>query len=77
MEATSTRWTTVADWSARGFHGLRILRCVDCRASTYRTWEQLGAAPDQNVIEIARRTRCHSCGRAPAGTAVLTRQEAE
>lgn len=74
VDDTDTRWMTVADWSEHGYRGLRILRCIDCRASTYRTWADLGVMPDQNVVEVARHVRCHGCGRAPAGLAMPTRQ---
>lgn len=77
MAFAGARWRTVADWSAQGYCGLRILRCADCGASTFRRWSDLDVGPDKRVFDVARELRCHACGRAPAGMAMLTRRKAE
>ena len=63
---------TVSDWRASGYRGLRILRCPECASGTYQTWEELDAAPGEDVVEVARRVRCHGCEQPPAGLAVAT-----
>ena len=63
---------TVSDWRASGYRGLRILRCPECASGTYQTWEELGATPGEDVVEVARRVRCHECEQPPAGLAVAT-----
>lgn len=63
--------TTVRDWQMAGYRGLRIPRCPRCGQGTYLTWEDLRAAPSEDVIEAARRVRCRDCGQAPEGLAVV------
>jgi hypothetical protein len=67
---------TVSDWRANGYRGLRIMRCPECRCATDWTWEQLRAEPEEDVVEVARRVRCHGCEKPRAGLAVLTYKEA-
>ncbi|MFG5121783.1 hypothetical protein [Methylorubrum sp. POS3] len=63
---------TISDWCGNGYLGLRIMRCHECRLETYRTWEELDAAPGEDVLTVAQRARCRECGEAPAWLAVLT-----
>ncbi|MBB2962620.1 hypothetical protein FHU13_003015 [Methylobacterium sp. R2-1] len=67
---------TVADWRARGYRGLRVMRCPECGCGTHSTWEDLSAAPDEDVVIVAQRVRCHECLQPPAGLAVVTYREA-
>lgn len=62
---------TVADWRRTGYRGLRIPRCPTCRMSTWATWEQLDAEAEEDVMAVAMRIRCISCGEAPAALAVV------
>jgi hypothetical protein len=62
---------TVGEWLDSGYRGLRIPNCPTCRIATSATWEQLGARPIEDVVEVARRLRCATCGKVPAGLAVV------
>ena len=74
MNAAQVR--TVADWRAKGYRGLRIMRCPECRIASSWTWEELSAELCEDVVEVARRVRCHQCEQPPAGLSVLTYREA-
>ena len=67
---------TVSDWRASGYRGLHILRCPQCGSGTHQTWEGLDAEPDEDVVAVARRVRCHECEQPPAGLAVATYRDA-
>lgn len=54
---------TVAGWRERGSIGLEIPSCSRCKAATGMTWEELGAADSEDVVEVADRALvCGSCG---------------
>ncbi|CAO4138189.1 hypothetical protein [Methylorubrum extorquens] len=67
---------TVADWQTRGYRGLRVMRCSKCGRETRSTWEELGAAPNEEVVAVAQRVRCEECLQPPAGLAVVTYKDA-
>jgi hypothetical protein len=62
---------TVADWQARGYRGLSIPRCSKCLVSSWASWRQLQAQAYEDVITVAKRVRCTSCGESPVGLAVV------
>lgn len=62
---------TVGDWQKTGHRGLRIPRCPHCHATTWASWGQLDAQVDENIVTVAQRLRCTSCGEAPAGLPVV------
>ncbi|AWN40279.1 hypothetical protein DK389_06670 [Methylobacterium durans] len=68
---------TVSDWRASGYRGLRILRCSECGSGTHQTWGELEAEPNEDVVAVARRVRCHGCEQPPAGLAVATYRDAD
>lgn len=66
-----TRPRTVAEWIASGYQGLRIPKCPDCRIPTWRSWRELDAQAEEDVVEVAQRMTCEACGLPPAGLAVV------
>ncbi|CAO4138183.1 hypothetical protein [Methylorubrum extorquens] len=66
---------TVADWQARGYRGLRVMRCPECGRETRSKWEELDAAPNEEVVAVAQRVRCEECLQPPTGLAVVTYRE--
>lgn len=63
--------TTVADYLAKGYRGLRIPRCPTCRKSTWATFSELGAEEAEDLFSVALRIRCSDCGERPTGLAVV------
>ncbi|MGC5777816.1 hypothetical protein [Methylobacterium sp. NFXW15] len=68
---TVFRPQTVGDWEKTGHRGLRIPRCPTCRASTWASWSQLQASADEDIVAVAQRLRCTSCGELPAGLPIV------
>ena len=66
---------TVGDWLHTGHRGLRIPACPSCGTDTAASWGELGASDEEDVIAVARRLRCWSCGEAPAGLGVVATTE--
>jgi hypothetical protein len=62
---------TVADWQAQGYRGLSILRCSKCLIASWVSWSELEAQADEDVVSVAKRMKCTSCGESPAGLAVV------
>lgn len=67
----SARMRTVSDWTGEGYRGLRIPRCMSCRAMTWRTWDQLQAHEAEEVLAVAQRFHCEKCDQIPAGLPVV------
>lgn len=62
---------TVIVWSRAGYRGLRIPRCDRCHSSSWASWAQLQAEEQEDLVCVAKRMRCDTCGVAPTGLAVV------
>ncbi|CAO4151646.1 hypothetical protein [Methylorubrum extorquens] len=67
---------TVADYAARGYRDLRIMRCSYCDHESQQTWIELGAGPKEDILAVASRVRCRECNEFPIGLPVVTFLEA-
>lgn len=67
---------TVADSEARGYRGLRIMRCSYCDQESQQTWSELRAGPSEDILDVASRVRCQECNEFPIGLPIVTFLEA-
>lgn len=70
LAITLSRLRLVSEWRDRGYRGLSIAGCPNCDARTEKTWTDLGARGNDDIVVVALRIRCGTCGISPVGVAV-------